>query len=192
MAMLIFIAVLLAAWHLVYGLVIAPSFHLSLRYKLYELKEELRVLKNKKGKLISDDLFEQTEGAIDWAVEHSSAVSIPIMIKIKKRIESSNELRREADKREKLINDCKVDEIKDISNKTIEYIQKSILINSGGWAVYLLPFIPLILLLVVIKKLEITLRLPISTGQVLLQVERSEWKKFRLTGTGRNPLTGSD
>jgi len=116
----------LALIHFVFEGIIAPSMRMSLRNKLFELRDEIRELKE-------IGLNPQDE-AVFWHI-HDGINSF-----INKLPHKTNpHLKNVIDARIHMMESCTNSQLKTIFTKTTTVVEEAFLINMGGWFFYVLP-----------------------------------------------------
>lgn len=141
MEIFIIIAFSMAIWHFTYESLIAPNLRLKMRHDLFIERDKLYNIK------ISEDTKAVDKAAIDIIDQNikfmkvrMSEITIHSLMQFKKLYESDEKLRSKIDNIELKISSSENSDIKSIDKKLNRIATNALLINSGGWLVYLLPF----------------------------------------------------
>lgn len=139
--MVIFFVVLVtfAMLHFVYENILVPSFRLKLRFKLFELRDRLRILKLEHSEQISDELFEYLQDSINRAIKILHQIDVKTLFWLSKSIEIESVL-SEMRIRNRLINECPIGEIKQIEQSLTKTVGYTLVVNNGALLFYVVPF----------------------------------------------------
>lgn len=133
---LIFIFLGLTLLHFIYESIILPSVRLHLRYKLFCLRDELRLLKHDMQDEISDEIYRTVEVTINNAI---SILPYIDFVRLAMARNSGPDIKKKAEKKAHLVNSCKVDEVKRIFSRSLHIMFCAFLANIGAWFVYVVP-----------------------------------------------------
>ncbi len=141
---LLIVAVLVVTiWHYVYEGAIVPAIRIDLRYKMFALRDRLRKAKESAGSEFNDELFSFIDGAISARIRHLPFLNLWIAYFINKEVHKNSELNAAVFRRWEEIGKCPVQEVKNIDRLMARYHLFALLTNSGGWLIFLLPFLML-------------------------------------------------
>ena len=138
-AFIIFLA--LAILHLIYESIIAPSLRLKLSFDLFKLRDDARSLIIKNEKQLDGHHFEYLQDSINILLKSLHNFDIILLALAMIEINKNTALKERIDKRIKTFDDCKLPEAMEIRKKTFDVADKALLINNGGWFVYLIPIV---------------------------------------------------
>lgn len=145
MTTVFYILIFLAIWHFFYEGVIASALRHGLRYEFFKLRDELRRAK------ISNDLTkkdEQIYNILDNSICHMinsmSFISVGNYYMLKKRIHKNVEIRTNIEDTRKFIETGDNTELKRIDKEIGRIGAKALVINHGGWAIYLIILLPFV------------------------------------------------
>lgn len=159
MSYLLLAMMFLVVFHFVYESIIAPSWRLSIRFKLFALRDELRVLKIEHGDQLDNKHFHYLQDSINSIIHVLPRIEVTTVSHIKRAIESDPELKVRLAARQMILDDCVFPEMSIIRKKSIGLSLEALAANSAGWWVY---FIPLMYLGSVYKSIERRIRALIS------------------------------
>jgi hypothetical protein len=148
MSYFLIIFLLLCAYHFILDGIIAPSFRLSIRYKLFALRDELRRVKIEQGEKLDDSVFQISDEAMCRSINNLSNLTIYSLFMNKKHIKANENLRQELNQRISKIENCKNLRIKELNDRAAVYSAKALLVNSWAWALYLFPIVIVLLILI--------------------------------------------
>lgn len=139
MTILFFVFLALVVFHFVWEGIIAPSIRLEIRYKLFKLRDELRRLKIEQGNRFSDEIFDDLQKTINNEIGLLHRGNIGNLYRAYRKFGNDEGLVAEMTRLEKLIEECPLDEVRDVRNKSVGWGMLGFLVNSGGWFVYIVP-----------------------------------------------------
>ena len=112
---------------------------MSMRYKLFALRDRLRMLKIEHGEDIKRDVYQIVEENINTAINVLPFYTGSYIIKAGKIFDENEKLKRSVENRVKKVDSCNILEIREISAKATDYTLQTLLFNSGGWIPYMVP-----------------------------------------------------
>lgn len=145
MAALLFILIILAVFHFLYESIFLPNHRLKLRYDLFTLRDELRDLKINLQGGINDKLFGIVDSSISNTIKYLPQINISLILKVEKIIETNEMVKKHVERRMEFVNTCDIPEVTKILARTSNIGLKALLLNTGGWFIYLIPIVILIL-----------------------------------------------
>lgn len=140
MATIIFILILLAAYHWIYEAIVMPNIRHEMRYRFFELRDRLRSLKIHDEKLPSE-VFQQVDYSINSSIKHLPYLSFSVLIEARKAFDGDEKLKNTISKKVDLIRSCENKDVIEISEENTRLTAISLFLNSGSWLIYLIPFI---------------------------------------------------
>ena len=141
MGILILIFIGIALFHLVYEGIILPSLRFQYRFEYFKLRDDLRDLKFQYGDKLSDAIFNDVDETLSKMIFHIHNISFGLFYKAQRMINKDKELEVYLNKKMELINNCKIDELHKILDKSSILSIKLCVFNQGGWLIYILPII---------------------------------------------------
>lgn len=130
----IFITIfILSAWHFVYDGILLPSFRLELRYKLYALRDRLRMLKCDHDAEISDEVFNNLQESIVSILHILPGITVSLLMDVQKEFRADETLKRRIEARRALLRTCKVKEVHEVKAGIYGITTKALILNTGGW-----------------------------------------------------------
>lgn len=140
---LFFIFIILVVFHFIYDGIIAPSLRHEIRLELFELRDRLRMLKIEYNKQLSDELFAEIQDTINKQIRILHEINIIGIIEAIQFSHNNSEIDAKINRFESLLNDCELKEIREIYQENAFVFIKAIAANSGGWAIFVIPFVAL-------------------------------------------------
>ena len=147
MYLLITILLILAVAHLTYESVVLPTIRLSTRYKLFALRDRLRLLKHLRRNEISNEVFEIVDSTINNTLTLLPHFTMSILISSAKRLSEKPEIVKKSQSRMELVNNCEIDEIKKIAEKAGRYLFQTLIYYSLALFIILSPIIIVIVMI---------------------------------------------
>jgi hypothetical protein len=147
----IFILIALAALHFVYETILAPSFRLSLRFKLFVLRDEVRQLKIDCAGSLSDKHFDFLEDSINNLISNLNRFDMATFVGVQLESKKDPSFLKSAEERSCMLDDCDFPRVgpgpgpraREIREQSLKIVSAAIFINSG--ALFLLIFAPVII-----------------------------------------------
>jgi len=143
--------IILMAYHFIFERLIAPTLRLSIRFQLFRLRDDLRSIQIESPELIDRDVFNYLQTGLNTTIQFLSKVDFAFIYRALEAIESDQGLRKRVERRIELLDNHPSDEIKKIRDDAAKYFGRALLINTGGWMIYLFPIILSIILFSEIK-----------------------------------------
>lgn len=152
MTTIFIVLIIFAIFHFIYESILLPSFRLELRYKLFELRDELRNIKSEKNSKVSDDVFYLLEGTVCTVINRLPFFSLSARMDAFKEYESNKSFQNRVEKRKNILESCQDDRIKKINKELIDIATVAFILNSGGWIYIVIPFLLLVFAFAFITK----------------------------------------
>jgi hypothetical protein len=140
MIVLLQIMFFLALIHFIYESILAPSWRLSLRYRLFALRDELRALKADCGVRLDDEHFAYLQTSIDTMIAMLHRYDVAAIAASELQYRRDPEFRRRVDVRAKMLEDCTLPQAQSIRRRSVELIARATAVNSGMLCAPLYPF----------------------------------------------------
>lgn len=167
MQFLFLILVALAIYHFLLESTILPSTRLCIRFELFALRDQLRTLKIEQAETISDEVFENLQGAINTSIRLLPQLLICTIVTASATIQSDESLQKRIEKRKQVFESCAVEQVQVIRNRVVFLTVVALLVNSTGWVIYLIPFIPVFTFSVISRlKTKVKTLLVAPSGEV--------------------------
>jgi len=141
MTYLIYAFVGFAFLHFIYEGIIAPSLRLEVRFKLFQLRDDLRMLKIEHAEKLDDRHFHYLQDSINNVIRGLPNFSLAMLYDLMERISKDRELKARLDARAKILDDCQIEQARKIREQGVRLVQQALSINSGGWWFYILPIV---------------------------------------------------
>jgi len=141
LAYIVVFLLLASAWHLFWEGLAAPTLRMILRFKLFELRDELRELRLKRGRELGEDLFDIMDDGLNAQIQVAGHLHFSQMRALRRLFEEDEQLRAEAEEVGRLIEQCPLEEIRQIRADSAKVMFHTMTINSGGWLIYLAPIV---------------------------------------------------
>lgn len=141
MAILILILILLGFFHLIYEGAFAPSIRLSYRFRLFALRDALRMQKCVQKNRLSDDVYDDLEESINNTIHYMPRLDFGFLSAAMKVTASNPQYKENVKKRRELLERCPVDEVQKIRKEIIKITSSIFAVNMGAWVIYLIPVI---------------------------------------------------
>ena len=146
MEIIIFVLILLSFFHFIYESILLPSFRLRLRYKLFSLRDDLRHIKIENDQKINDKIFSFLQSSINNVINSLHLINFQMLYMLTKAVKKDESLSRKVEDINKELENCNSNSILRIRYKLSKYFAFALIINSGGWFIYLFPFFLVLLL----------------------------------------------
>ena len=139
-----FLAILtLAVMHFFYEGIILPSIRLSLRYKLFALRDQLRALLGRSG--AAGDVFLVQQSAINNSIKILNRIDTAMMATFSQQMRADDSMRRRVEKRVKIVENYECEDFQKIVAETHRIFRLAAISNMGGCCFYVVPIFALCL-----------------------------------------------
>lgn len=143
MDILIIIFMGMVFWHLIYEGILAPSFRLHCRFQLFTMRDELRGLKEELDSDLSDDVFDILNDSINGQLGFLRELTPYNLYLFRQTLRVNAELRARIENRVRTMESCQLAEISDFTSRLRRVHNHVLMINTGGWALYVVPLVML-------------------------------------------------
>jgi hypothetical protein len=137
------ILIALAALHFVYESILAPLFRLSLRFRLFVLRDEVRQLKIDCASSLSDRHFDFLQDSINNLISNLNRFDMATFVGMELESKKDRSFLKSAEERSRMLDDCNIPRAREISKQSLKIISAAFFINSG--VLFLLMFAPIII-----------------------------------------------
>jgi hypothetical protein len=145
----------LAMTHFVYESILAPSWRLSLRYRLSALSDEARSLKENHWDTLADEQCMYLQDSINTMIAMLHRYDVAAIVSVELRYRRDPEFRERVDARAMVLDDCGTPQARSIRRRSVRLIARAIAVNSGMLCA---PLYPLALMGVGLATLQKCLR----------------------------------
>ncbi len=135
----IFVFTGLAILHFWYEAIYAPSKRLEIRFKLFELRDEARMLKIKYGKELDDKHFQYLQESLNGLIRHLYNIDLVLLVALSIKVHEDKEFKKRMEANAKALEGCNVPEAREIIKRGAKLVERAVNINSGGWIFYVVP-----------------------------------------------------
>jgi hypothetical protein len=163
---LFFIFVGLAFFHFWWEGIIAPSIRLELRFDVFKMRDVLRRAKIEHGEQLDDELFDVLQHVLNKEIAFLHRATLVSFYSAYKRYANSEELETSYKRFQKLVAECALPEIKNIAERSAVVTVCAMIVNSGGWLVYVVPILLLAVSFRTIQLLSAKLLVGLSDKEV--------------------------
>jgi len=143
-----YIFVFLMIWHIFYESILAPALRNNLKYKFFEIRDQLRLLKIDGLSKSDEEVYDLLDQSICHLIHSMSFLNIVNYLQLRRELINNKEFNIESGKIKSIINNSENENLKIIDEKIARHGGSIFMINSGGWIIYLL--LPLLILFIVI------------------------------------------
>jgi hypothetical protein len=124
---------------MIWEMALLPTIQLSLRYKLFAIRDHLRRVYTQNRASVSEEVFKDLHGFLNWAVDSVPDFTVSSFRNTRKALAEDDRLRKRVERTRVTIEACPLPEIADISNQIDNIVRDAFFFNSGGWFVFLIP-----------------------------------------------------
>lgn len=142
---LFFVFFALVVFHFIYDGILAPSLRFNIKLKLFEMRDRLRRLKIENEHLLSDELFKILQDDINKQIRLNHKYNVVGVFEAIRFMRDNAEIEKRVKMIETLVQECELEEVKAIYNQSIIQVALAFVANAGGWVIYLMPFVVLLL-----------------------------------------------
>ncbi len=139
MSTLINIVVFLAAWHLVCENILGPTMRQGLRYRVFALRDELRLASADGRDGLSPEVFEILQDTLNGALVSLASLRPSVLMNFRRACREDAELRARITYREATLAKSGSPIVQRIESELARILQRAFLANCIGWLVYIVP-----------------------------------------------------
>jgi hypothetical protein len=129
----------LALFHFVYESILAPSFRVHLKFRLFSLRDRLRELKCECEPEVSDEVYRYLEGSLNGTIALLQRIDLSAIVRTHELLRRQPRLAQELNERRSAVEACTIKNIKEIRDQSARVARLAFLTNSGAWFLYLVP-----------------------------------------------------
>ena len=120
MIILLEIMFFMALAHFIYESILAPSWRLSLRFKLFALRDEVRALKAECRNLLNDEHYACLQDSINTMITMLYRYDVAAIAAAEFRYRSDPEFRRRVEARSTILDACDVPQAQSIRRRSVD------------------------------------------------------------------------
>ena len=132
MTVAIYILIFLAIFHSVYESILAPSWRLDLRFRLFELRGEVRSLELEFHGSLNSHYFEYLQDSINALISELYRFDAAAIAFAEQESRRDPQFRKGAEERSRILDDCDIPEFTAIRQRSLEIAARALLVNSGA------------------------------------------------------------
>lgn len=131
----------LALAHFIYESILAPSWRLNLRFRLFALRDEVRALKADCQVLLDDEHYAYLQDSINTMIAMLHRYDVAAVAAAEVRYRRDPLFRKRLDLRAAVLDDCDIPQVESIRLRSVELMTRAIAVNSGMLCAPLYPFV---------------------------------------------------
>lgn len=139
MNILLYSFLLIALYHLIYEGILLPSLRLRLRFRLFEIRDRLRDLKNREKDCCSDQAFAYLQDSINNGLGMLHRTDLITLLKVEEQVEQDDVLKRQLARRSEVLSEVVDPDVRAIMRSISHVGRAAVILNSGGWFIYVVP-----------------------------------------------------
>lgn len=139
MSTAILIFAFIAVVQFVYESIVAPSWRMKLRNELFVLRDEVREEKIRGVSKADDEAFWFVHNGVNSFLSKLPSLTAWNQHLALEVLRADPELRAVVNKRIATIDQCTNDVVKSVFRRTVKVVEEAMVVNAGGWFVYLIP-----------------------------------------------------
>lgn len=125
--------------HFIYESILAPSWRLSLRYRLFALRDEVRELKGVGQGLLDDEHYAYLQDSINTMIAMIHRYDVATIAATEHRYRRDPGFRKRVDMRAAILDDCSSLQAQSIRRRSVDLIARAVAVNSGMLCAPLYP-----------------------------------------------------
>lgn len=138
---LIIMLFVLAIASFVYSAIIAPSLLLHLRFRLFEVRDQVRESMHTDSSSVSAEQLTLLQSSINNALNIISTIDIWTLAYMETQLKANALLRKTVKKRIAILDTCRSKEFQELRSKITRCVRYAFLTNVGTWFFYLVPIV---------------------------------------------------
>ena len=140
MISLVLVCLLVAVLSLIFSGIIAPTIHDHLRYRLFEIRDDLREMMYERPEDISLEQAKLLHTGINNSINSLRYINFYTCHNMKKSLDQDDNLRRRVEDNRKIIESCESEQFKLMYARTKDTLLYAFLVNITMWFILLVPF----------------------------------------------------
>ncbi len=123
-----------AAWHAIYEGIVAPTIRVRLRFYMFEIRDELRLLRLRSQEALDDkrvSAFQLMEESINNVIKLMARITLTEVLSARNHVANDPTLRASVDERIRFLDSF--DELKVLQFRSAQIFAAALAVNSGGW-----------------------------------------------------------
>lgn len=138
----ILVLVILALFHFIYESILAPSFRMKLRFDLEALRRRLFRLQTVNADSRNEGHFQYLDDSSSALLEMLHRFDAGTLVAVTQEMRRNTALRRQVDLRVQELDACASPEVRAVWRDIRSVATRALLVNHGGWFIYVLPLAP--------------------------------------------------
>src|SRR5437773_1088798 len=138
MLMLFLIGCLYALLHFIWESILATSIRFNVRLELFALRDRLRRMKITNPE-IPDDAFHVIQDGLNGGIKHLYDIDVQVLVQCDLLSRNDPEIKARVEKRRAAVESANSKELLEIARLLRKLMEKSAIVNNGGWLLYIIP-----------------------------------------------------
>ncbi|TWT65656.1 hypothetical protein [Crateriforma conspicua] len=162
-SLLLVACTVLAAIHWIYESTIAPTLRLAIRYQLFAVRDELRHLYDEPAARVPRDAFQNLQSELNHHIRYQKHLTISTLWTVYRHAKRHPKQREAVQSEIRWLDGIKNDQFQQLRKRSETLAIKTLVVQSGGLLLYVLPAIALMMKIAQVKRwASITLRAPVN------------------------------
>ena len=167
----------LGIFHFIYEGVIAPSLRKLIQYKLFELRDSLRLLRYEGSDSCSKDVFVVLQESLNNSINLTKIATWHLIRKMRDLIAEDQHVRSEVERRRQILKSCQHPTIKHIRDRQFDLLIWAVLINNGGLLFYVWLLLPLMAIIWAITRWRRGIKGTLRQIESIIDLPEGEYKR---------------
>lgn len=143
MKILLLLITIFAIYHFVWESIIAPTERLALRNRFFVIRDQLR--EHEAGGIHRADMpaYRVVHDSVNAMINRIAYLTAHNMVQMDVAYRHDEEFRARVTERKAVMERCEDAVVKDAFRQASKVVREAVLVNGGGWAIYMLPVVVL-------------------------------------------------
>lgn len=141
MTTLFLLLLYLALWHYIYEAILAPSLRLRLKHRLFALRDQLRMIQIERDSQVMQEDIAILHDGLNYYMSRLDRVTPSLVVRSHRRMQANPAMRKAVEKRAMIVASSRDQRIHRISDDIDQVLSRVLLVNAGGWGMYILPLV---------------------------------------------------
>jgi hypothetical protein len=144
MATILIAIAAISVFHMLYERAIAPTLRMSLRHRLFSLRDEVRAMQATGVAAEDEEALWYVHEGINHFLDRLQCLSIQSRFLAERAYQTEAVLRARVDSRIAQMTRCKDPNVQRVFRDASRIVRMAFVVNMGGWLIYLVPLLVLV------------------------------------------------
>ena len=135
------VIIIIAILHFIYQSIILPTIKEQISYRLFTLRDEVRLLAYKQKGELNEEIFDYLESTINNSINFIPFISFKFLADAQELVNKNRQLQIIIEKNKELLRKYSTDEIRTFENRKLQLLKNTLVFNTLGLFIYVVPVV---------------------------------------------------